>query len=143
MEKVDINATREAVIKSIMDMTIPDDAPDDEKDQLALIKRGANCYAELIAFAAVEADRNTDDPMKAIVNVAYVIGSALSSITGSVEDVDNPENMTGAHHAIHVLLDVLDKELHTIYYAKKDGSIDDISYAGTTVEVVRRNVGDA
>lgn len=143
MKKIDEEAVRASVIAAWSGLSIDEAGlSPDGLDRARALVRAARFAAELAVFGIAEMERYKDEPLRGIQNVGFALGTALHNITEGIGGT-SPDGEDGAHVAIHEMLDMVSKVMHDLHYRKHEG---DPSYKEdtlSTVEIVRKEVGDA
>lgn len=142
-ERIDINATREMLIKSWESLPIPPDASDETRAEIERARRAARMAAEIICYASVEAERSTDTINIIVDQLGVAIAHAAFQTFGNVEGGVNEEaNNKAVHALIHVFTDAISKVLHELHYANISGDRVGI-IEGEDVEIIRHTLPDA
>jgi hypothetical protein len=113
------------------------------REKVLLLKRAKPVLVELGVFLSAEMIRNDDNLMQGISNIAEVVATAVATACEGIEDADPvPKGqMTAAHKAIHVFVDGVDRELHSIHYDREDGKGATVTHAQVPMKF--KEVGDA
>lgn len=122
MQKLDKSALREKILAQVMG--VPEPEEELARQTVALMKRGAVAYAELLTFYLMEMERSHEDPQAGAQNLAAFTANALFSVCETVQDAEPvaQDEMDAPHQMIHLVSDVIYNNLHQSYYAKHEGS---------------------
>lgn len=152
VEKVDIDATRAAILAAYDAIKVDPSLPSEEQDTIRLMKRAAKMIAEVQVFSIGELEREAMEvsgggttDFNSFRNIGSALATALFSACACVRDEEEvgKGEMTASHKAIHVLTEIIDRHMHELYYTTYEGKDDGHTYHHSNVEIVRKNVGDA
>lgn len=149
MEKIDLNATREAILKAYREIKPEPGAGPKYIETIERMKRAAPMIAEVQVFCLQEierAEKAGGADLGIFAQIGEVLATALHSPCESVHD-DTPVpkgEMAASHTALHILIEALDRAMHDLHYATADGrDTSENGYHRSSIEIVRRDVGDA